>query len=82
MSRKANCWDHAVAENFFKIIKTEMVYHQDFDTYEQAKRAVFPFIESWYHRKRLHSYLGYQSPEAFMNHYQLNCDSSSLTHTG
>jgi transposase InsO family protein len=62
MSRKGNCWDNAVAESFFKTLKSELIYHQEYKTIEQAKLAVFEYIEIWYNRKRLHSSLGYKTP--------------------
>ena len=62
MSRKANCWDNAVAESFFKTIKTECVYHQQYNTIKEAELSVFEYIEIWYNRKRLHSSLGYRTP--------------------
>ena len=65
MSRKGNCWDNAVAESFFKTIKTEMVYDHQFLTKRQAKLEIFDYIEIWYNRKRRHSALGYLSPELF-----------------
>ncbi|MFP5470379.1 MAG: transposase [Bacteroidia bacterium] len=45
MSRKGNCWDNAVAESFFKILKAELVYHQHYKTFEQAKTAIFEYTE-------------------------------------
>lgn len=57
MSRKGDCWDNAVAESFFKTLKTELVYHQDYKTREQAELAVFDYIETWYNRQRRHSAL-------------------------
>lgn len=72
MSRKGNCWDNAVAESFFKILKSEMVYHQTFNDLAHAKREIFEFIEIWYNRHRLHSYLGYMTPEEFGEKYLLN----------
>ena len=72
MSRKGNCWDNAVAENFFKIIKSEMIYHYDYRSVKHAKSAIFEFIEVWYNRKRKHAYLGYQTPEAFTNFLNTN----------
>jgi putative transposase len=51
-----------VAESFFKTLKTELIYHQEYNTIEQAKLAVFEYIEIWYNRKRLHSSLGYKTP--------------------
>ncbi len=62
MSRKGNCWDNAVAESFFKTIKTEMIYHNKFKNQSEAKTAVFEYIEVWYNRKRLHSSLNYKIP--------------------
>lgn len=62
MGRKGNCWDNAVAESFFKSLKSEMAHHQKFDTKEAAKRAIFEYIEVWYNRKRMHSTLGYRTP--------------------
>lgn len=66
MSRKADCWDNAVAESFFKTIKTELVYDHQFQTKSQAKLEIFDYIEIWYNRKRRHSALGYLSPESYM----------------
>lgn len=65
MSRKANCWDNAVAENFFKILKSELVKHTKYHSILQAKNSLFEFIEIWYNRKRIHQYLGYKTPEQY-----------------
>jgi putative transposase len=65
MSRKGNCWDNAVAESFFKTLKAECVYQNKFETKQQAALIVFEYIEIWYNRKRLHSALGYMSPQDF-----------------
>ncbi len=65
MSRKGNCWDNAVAESFFKILKSEMIYHNQYINQQQAKTEVFEFIEIWYNRKRRHSYLGYLTPDEY-----------------
>jgi transposase InsO family protein len=65
MSRKGNCWDNAVAENYFKILKSEMVNHNYFLSILQAQTDVFEFIEVWYNRQRKHSYLGYKTPEEY-----------------
>lgn len=65
MSRKGNCWDNAVAESFFKTLKAECVYQHKFTDKEHAALIVFEYIETWYNRKRLHSTLGYLSPEEF-----------------
>lgn len=65
MSRKGDCWDNAVAESFFKIIKSEMIYHNRFRSKAHARLEVFEFIEIWYNRKRRHSSLGYLTPLEF-----------------
>lgn len=65
MSRKANCWDNAVAESFFSTLKHEIVEGQTFTTREEARAAIFSWIEIWYNRRRRHSTLGYVSPEQF-----------------
>jgi putative transposase len=62
MSRKGNCWDNAVAESFFATLEHELLAEADFVSREDARRAIFPFIEGWYNRERLHSSLGYVSP--------------------
>lgn len=64
-SRRANCWDNACVESFFHTLKTEMIYHEDFQTRDQAQRAIFEWVEVFYNRERLHSTLGYMSPVAF-----------------
>ena len=65
MSRKGNCWDNAVVESFFSILKQELVYSTDFATRHQARSALFEYIEVFYNRKRRHSSLGYLSPVDF-----------------
>ena len=65
MSRKANCWDNSVAESFFKTLKTELIYHTDYPTMQQAKLSIFEYIEGWYNKKRRHSALGNRSPEQY-----------------
>lgn len=65
MSRKGNCWNNAVAESFFKTIKVEFVYKNQFSTQDQAKLSLFNWIETWYNRKRRHSALGYKTMEEF-----------------
>ena len=62
MSRKGNCYDNAHVESFFHSLKTELVYRRNFKTREEAKRAIFEWIETWYNRERRHSALGYMSP--------------------
>ena len=65
MSRKGNCWDNAVAESFFSTLKMELVYRTDFAMREEARAAIFEYIEVFYNRERRHSSLRYLSPEDF-----------------
>jgi transposase InsO family protein len=65
MSAKGDCWDNACAESFWATIKTELVNHHHYATHAQARESIFEYIEVFYNRKRLHSSLGYQSPDAF-----------------
>lgn len=65
MSRKGNCWDNAVAESFFRTIKSELVYHCKYITRQEAKESIFEYIEAFYNSKRLHSSIGYLSPMQF-----------------
>ena len=62
MSRKANCWDNAVAEGFFALLKRALVFHNQYQTRAQARQSIFQYIERFYNRKRIHSSLGYRTP--------------------
>lgn len=65
MSRKGNCWDNAVAESFFKSLKVEWVYKHTYNLKQQAELSVFCWIETWYNKRRRHSYLGYKTINEF-----------------
>lgn len=65
MSRKANCWDNAVAESFFKTLKAELIHQVKLNTMEITKIEVFEFIEIWYNRQRIHASLGYLTPHEY-----------------
>lgn len=73
MSRKANCWDNAVAESFFSALKTELVHHEKFKTREEAQLKLFDYIEVFYNRQRLHSSLNYMSPDNFERAMKIAC---------
>jgi len=70
MSRKGNCWDNAVAESFFKTLKTECIYQHKFPNRELAKLEVFRYIEGFYHAKRIHSAIGYRTPNEMEMFYR------------
>jgi transposase InsO family protein len=63
MSRKGNALDNAPMESFFHTLKTELVHHRTYATHDEAKRDLFAYVEGWYNRQRLHSGLGYQTPD-------------------
>jgi len=65
MSRKGNCWDNAVAESFIGCLKAEGVGKTIYENINFARTAVFEYIEVFYNRKRLHSTIGYKSPDQF-----------------
>jgi putative transposase len=62
MSRKADCYDNAPMESFFHTLKTELVHHHQYQTWAEAQRDIFAFIEGFYNRTRLHSAIGYIAP--------------------
>lgn len=70
MSRKENCWDNAVAESFFKSLKTGLLYGYKLMDKKQMRLAIFEYIEVWYRKQRRHSYLDYQTIEEFNEQYR------------
>ena len=67
MSRKGNCWDNAVAESFFKTIKTEKLDKYIFNDNKTLKSFIFNYIDGWYNTVRIHSHLDGRSPlEVFL----------------
>lgn len=69
LGRTGVCWDNAVVESFFGALKQELVHHHRFATRAQARQAIFAWIQTWYNRSRLHSTLGYTSPEQWERHH-------------
>jgi len=65
MSRKGGCLDNAVAESFFGTLKTELVDDEDYKIKDEARSSLFYYIETFYNRRRRHSFLGYLSPVEF-----------------
>ena len=65
MSRPANPYDNASCESFMKTLKREEIYANRYDDLEHLRRNIEEFIEQYYNRQRLHSALGYRSPEEF-----------------
>jgi transposase InsO family protein len=65
MSSTGDCYDNAVTESFFHILKTELVYHRKYESRHQARKSIFKYIEMFYNRVRIHSYLGGMSPHEY-----------------
>ncbi|WP_155084804.1 IS3 family transposase [Piscirickettsia salmonis] len=72
MSRKGDCWDNAVSESFFHTLKTELVHHMNFKNRQEAKSAIFEYIEVFYNRKRIHSANDYLSPEEYEHNQKIS----------
>ena len=69
LGRPGTCWDNAVAESFFATLKTELVDRFAWPTRQQARTAIFEYIEAFYNRQRRHSTLAYLSPDEFEHRY-------------
>ena len=65
MSRRGNCYDNAPMESFWGSLKTELVYHEHYQTRAQAAAAIREWIEIFYNRQRRHSRLGNVAPAVF-----------------
>jgi putative transposase len=64
MSRKANCWDNAPMESFFKTLKVERIHLLRYETRAQARLDIIDWIEGFYNHERIHSSIGYLTPVA------------------
>lgn len=65
MGSVGDCFDNALCESFFATLECELLERSRFKNREEARRAVFEFVEGWYNRHRRHSSLGYLSPAEF-----------------
>ena len=71
MSRKGDCWDNAVVESFFHSLKTEWISDTIYRTRDDARSDVIRYIEMFYNSHRLHSFLGYKTPNALESNFTL-----------
>lgn len=71
-SKKGYPYDNASMESFNSILKKEEVNVNNYKTFNEAKLAIFTFIESWYNNQRIHSTLGYITPNQKYNNYIAN----------
>ena len=62
-SRKGNPYDNACIESFHSVMKKEEIYLNTYQDFEECRKALFEYIESWYNRQRIHSALGYKTPQ-------------------
>ena len=62
-SRKGHPYDNACIESFHSVLKKEEVYLHTYQDASEARRAIFEYIEGWYNRKRIHSAIGYLTPQ-------------------
>lgn len=63
MGRTGNCYDNAPMESFFHTLKVELVHQCRWATQAEARQALFGYIEGYYNRHRMHSAIGYLTPE-------------------
>ena len=74
MSRKGNCWDNAAMESFFGSLKEECVGSTIYQSHEEARLALFTYLEIFYNRIRRHSTLGYVSPLTYEQRREQNVE--------
>jgi putative transposase len=75
MSRKGDCYDNAVIESFWSILKAECATGV-YASRSEARQSIFEYIEAWYNRRKRHSSPGHVSPEAFeKRHFESNRES-------
>ena len=65
MGSKGDCFDNAVCESFHATLEKELLRGRSFKTRQEAKTAIFDWIEAWYNPARRHSRLGYRSPDQY-----------------
>jgi len=70
MSRKGNCYDNACIESFHSVIKKELIYLEKLKTREQARKRIFEYITCFYNGKRIHSSIGYHTPNQYERMYR------------
>ena len=78
ISRKGNPYNNTFAESFIKTLKWEEVYLNEYETFEDAIKNIQHFIEKVYNKKRVHSALGYRSPDQFEMEVALNTVASTI----
>lgn len=72
MGSRGDAYDNAVKESFFASLEKDLLRRHSFRTRQEARTEVFDYIEVFYNRERLHSTLGYRSPEEYERDYERN----------
>ena len=75
-----DCFDNAMAESFFATLECELIDRRSFHTQAEARMAIFEYLESWYNTRRLHSALGYLSPNEFERRAAAACPMGTEDH--
>ena len=70
MGSRGDCYDNAVCESFHASLEKDLLRRRSLPTRQEARTAVFDYIEAFYNRERLHSTLGYRSPEEYEQDYE------------
>ena len=65
MGRTGSCYDNDAMDSFFNALKVELIHRERYKSRQQAKRALFHYIEVYYDRQRKHSTIGYLTPMLF-----------------
>ncbi len=72
MSRRGNCYDNAVAESFFQLLKRERIKRKIYTSRQDARSDVFDYIEMFYNPKRRHGFNNQLSPVEFEKRYAMS----------
>jgi len=81
MGSRGDCYDNAMCESFFATLECELIERDTFATKSEARLSVFAFIEGWYNPDRLHSGIGYQSPNCYEEEYHSRDYSRDHSHS-
>jgi putative transposase len=81
MGSVGDSFDNALAENFFSILKVELVYRTSFRTREEADLALFRYIDGWYNPTRIQKALGWRSPAEYEADYYRNLETATAAGT-
>ncbi len=77
MGSKGDCYDNAVCESFHASLEKDLLRRRSLRTRQEARTAVFDYIEAFYNRERLHSTLGYRSPDEYEHDHEGDCASAT-----